>query len=107
MFPWRGISRGTLMSMEVARAHLSPTHRVLALVGAALQAVAGFYVAFSGLLAPLWGVVVLVLVWVATTAWAVRRWRNHAFAVLVAFGVMTAFWTGFLLIGDAFFGFGA
>ena len=89
--------------MEVTPSAIGPAHRIFALVGGALQLVAGFYVAASILLAPLWGVAVLFAVWLATTYWAVRNWRKHQFATLFAFAIMVAFWVGFLLLGDALF----
>lgn len=104
---WVAVTAWAALRMSSARPSLSPTHRVLASVGAVLQAVAGFYVAFSSLLAPPWGVAVLAAAWVATTVWAVRNWTTSRFAMLIAVGVMAVFWTAFLLIGDAFFDFGA
>lgn len=104
---WLAVTVWAARRMSSARPSLSPTHRVLASVGAVLQAVAGFYVAFSFLLAPPWVVAVLAAAWVATTVWAVRNWTTYRFAMLIAVAAMAVFWTVVLLIGDAFFDFGA
>lgn len=93
--------------MTSTRVPVGTSHRVLAITGAALQAVAGFYVAFSGLLAPPWGVATLMIVWVATTTWAVRNWKRRRFATLIAFGVMAVFWVAFLNLGNLVLGWTA
>ena len=93
--------------MRNARDHIDFGHRALALLGAVLQAIAGFWVAASGLVAPPWGVAVLAAVWLSATIWALRHWRSGRFAVIIAFCAVAAFWLVFLLIGDAFFGFQA
>lgn len=66
--------------MNARESELTATHVILAVVGAAVQLVAGFLVAFSSLVAPPWGVAVLWVVWMATTVWGVRNWRRSTFA---------------------------
>ncbi len=93
--------------MTSTRVPVGTFHRVLAITGAALQAVAGLYVAVSGLLAPPWGVAMLVIVWLATTTWAMRNWRRRRLATLIAFGAMAVFWVAFLNFGDLVLGWTA
>jgi hypothetical protein len=82
-------------------------HLSVALIGAGTQLVAGFFVAFSSLVAPPWGVAVLWAVWMATTVWGVRNWRRRVFAPLIAVGVMVLFWVAFLNFGDHVLGWTA
>jgi hypothetical protein len=82
-------------------------HLTVALVGAGTQLVAGFFVAFSSLVAPAWGVGVLWAVWIATTVWGVRNWRRRVFAPLIAVSLMVLFWVAFLNFGDHVLGWTA
>ncbi len=93
--------------MTSTRVPVDAFHRVLTITGATLQAVAGIFVAVSGLLAPPWGVAVLVIVWLATTTWAMSSWRRRRFATLIAFAAMALFWVVFLNFGDLVLGWTA
>ena len=90
--------------MNARESGFTTTHLSLALVGASVQLFAGFFVAFSSLVAPPWGVAVLWTVWMATTVWGVRNWRRSTFAPLIAAGVMAVFWVAFLNVGDLVLG---
>jgi hypothetical protein len=73
-------------------------------VGLALHVLVGFFpYGASGLVAPLYGMVVLYLVWTAllVLAW---RWRPaNPWAVLLVPLVAVALWFAFLSLGEAVF----
>lgn len=86
---------------------LTPVHLLFALIGAALHLVIGFFVAASGLVAPAWGVAVLVVAWLAGAVVAVMRWRRSMFLPLLVACGTAAFWIGFLTFGDVVLGWTA
>ena len=90
--------------MNRRESEFTTTHLIVARVGAGVQLLAGVLVAFSSLVAPLWGVAVLWAVWIATTVWGVRNWRRSFFAPFIAVGVMAIFWVAFLNFGDLVLG---
>ncbi|NIR37342.1 MAG: hypothetical protein GWO22_15545, partial [Actinobacteria bacterium] len=61
---------------------ITGAHRFLALAGGVLHMAIGFVVAVSSLVAPLWAVLVLWVIWIAAAMWAIRTWRRHRFATL-------------------------
>ena len=89
------------------REPLSPAAVIFAIVGAGIHLVMGFFVAFSGLLAPVWGVVVLVAAWLGLTIWAVRGWRRGPIITMGVPLLMVAFWFIFLTFGDLVLGWTA
>ncbi|GEP39563.1 hypothetical protein NPS01_32260 [Nocardioides psychrotolerans] len=76
-------------------------------VGMILMAAAFFLYAASGLVAPWWGVVLLVLVWIALFVLCCAWWTPHprrlVWVALFAF----VFWFGALTAGGAFLGWTA
>lgn len=80
---------------------------IFAIVGGGVHLVMGFFVAFSGLIAPAWGVAVLVTVWLALTVWGVRKWRNGPRITMGLPLLMVAFWFAFLTFGDIVLGWTA
>lgn len=73
---------------------------------AAMVAVLPFYLA-SGLVAPLWAVVGLLLCW-AALAYLVVRWRrSHPFGVLVLPVVAIGWWFLVISAGEAWLGWTA
>lgn len=65
-----------------------------------------FYLA-SGLMAPLWAVVVLLLVWLLLFVWGCRWFRSHPFRVILLPLASAAFWFVALSAGEAFLGWTA
>lgn len=61
---------------------ISPRHLLYSLVGWGLQAVFGVMAFASGLIAPPWGVVVIITVWLATALYSIARWRRTAWIPL-------------------------
>ena len=93
--------------MDQPEPQLTPTHLVFALIGLAMMLVAGFFIFFSTLIAPLWAVFLLWLVWLSASLWAWRAWRRSMFAPLIA-GVGVSFvWIVAINLGDAFLGWTA
>lgn len=86
---------------------LSPAAIVFAIVGASIHLVMGFFVAFSGLLVPPWGVGVLVAVWLGLTVWGGRSWRNGPSITMGLPLLMVSFWFAFLTFGDLVLGWTA
>ncbi len=93
--------------MEETEQDTSPTSIVLGLVALALQLVVGYFVLASGLVAPLWAVLMLVVVWVVALIVGWRIWRSHP-AVSVAVPVVTALiWLAVIFAGGQFLGWTA
>lgn len=76
--------------MSSADDHSPEAYRTLfALIGAGMQVTALVLIAASALVAPVWAVVALGVVWVATTVWSwlgfgERAWLPTAMGTLVA-----------------------
>ena len=70
-------------------------------VACILQAVVGFMYLLSGLVAPLYGVVILWAIWIAATVVLVR-YRKRGPVILLVPIVSGAIWFAILSIGDAF-----
>jgi hypothetical protein len=66
-----------------------------------------FLNAASGLLAPLWGVAVLLGVWFALLLVGFRWWTPHPLRVAVLPLVSGVAWFGLLMAGDLWFGWNA
>lgn len=83
--------------------------KVLAGIGIALHLLAGvFPFAASGLIAPLWGVVVLYLWWLALLAVAVRFVRTRRWRLVLAVPfVAVAGWFALMSFGGAVLGWTA
>lgn len=86
---------------------LTPVHVLFVLIGAALHLVVGFFVAASGLVAPPWGVAILVVVWVIGAVVALRRWRSSMFVPLIVACATAVFWIGLVAFGGAVLGWNA
>lgn len=77
---------------------------VVAVLGIALLLVVlPFYLA-SGLVAPLWAIVVLLLVWALLFVLACRWFRRHPYRVLLLPVLAAAAWFGTISAGEAFLG---
>lgn len=65
-----------------------------------------YYLA-SGLVAPLWAVIVLVAVWAALLVVAIRLWRTRPFLVPLVPVVAVAIWFAAISAGEAWLGWTA
>ncbi len=65
-----------------------------------------FYLA-SGLVAPLWAIVVLLMVWIALFLLGIRWFRRHPFWVIGLPVVAVAIWFGVLTAGEQLLGWTA
>ncbi|HEX2368274.1 MAG TPA: hypothetical protein VHM94_03460 [Acidimicrobiia bacterium] len=92
---------------ETTNGLASPVAIVLGLVALALHLVVGYFVLASGLVAPLWAVLMLVLIWVVALIVGWRIWRTHP-AVAVVVPVATALiWLAVIAAGGRFLGWTA
>lgn len=81
-----------------------PAGRILALVGLILYLVTGvFPFAASGLVAPLWGIVVLYVGWLIGLWVTIRLFRSRSLWTLAMPVVALAFWWVVLTIGESAF----
>lgn len=60
----------------------------------------GFFYAFAGLLAPLWGVAVLWAIWIGLAVLMVRWWRGNPWKVFAIPYVAGAVWGAVLYLGE-------
>lgn len=82
-------------------------HHAARWTGLLLFAGVSWLYAFTGLLAPTWGVAILWGLWLAQLWIFIKLWRNQGWRVLVASVVAYLIWAGVLLAGDVFLGWTA
>lgn len=87
--------------MEHPEAELTPRHLLYALVGAGLMLAVGVLVVSSGLVAPLWAVVLLIAVWLAAAVASVVTWRRKPWMPLLAAIGVAAIWVALLSFGGS------
>lgn len=85
----------------------SGLHTAVRWVGLLLFLMAGWLYLSSGLLAPIWAVGVLWVVWVVLFVALVRAWRSRPWMVLAAPVIAYVIWAGVMLAGDFFLGWTA
>ena len=73
-------------------------------LGAVLFVVASWFYAASGLIAPIWAVAVLWLLWLGLLITLIRAWRPKPWRVLAVSLVAYLIWAGVMLVGE--FGLG-
>jgi hypothetical protein len=61
----------------------------------------------SGLLAPMWAVGVLWVLWLALLVALIKVWRSHPWLVLATPVLAYLIWAGVLLLGEFFLGWSA
>ena len=86
---------------------ISQTHLLFALIGAALMVFIGVFVFASTLIAPIWAVAVMGVVWLAGVVWSWLRWRRSMFAPLLAAVGVGGLWIVVVNLGDALLGWTA
>ncbi len=79
---------------------ISQTHLLFALIGFALMIFVGLFVLASTLIAPLWAVALMGVVWVAAAVWSWIRWRRSMFAPLLAATGVGVLWIAVVNLGD-------
>ena len=80
---------------------------IFAVVGGSIHLVMGFFVAFSGLLAPPWAVAILVAMWLGLAVWWLRGWRRGPHITMGLPLLMVVFWFATLTFGDLVLGWTA
>jgi len=83
--------------------HAAVVGRVAGVVGAAGHLFGLFLYAVSGLLAPFWGVAVLIGVWLALSAVGVRLWRERPVLLILLPAVDIVIWVAVMSAGEAYF----
>lgn len=78
-----------------------------AFVGMVAMAAVFFLYAVSGLVAPLWGVVLLLLIWVALFVLCVRWWTPHPGRLPFVAAVAVVVWFAVISAGGAWLGWTA
>jgi hypothetical protein len=86
----------------MAGAKMSAGQLVIFILAAALHLVAGYFYLASGLVAPLWGVALLMLIWLALAVWGYRN--RHRPLVLLVPVVAAVAWFVILTAGETLFG---
>ncbi len=71
--------------------------------GAILFLGTGFAYATSGLVAPVWGLVVLWVIWAALAVLLIRWWRDNPWKVLAIPVIAAAAWAIVLFVGETLF----
>ncbi|HSK23718.1 MAG TPA: hypothetical protein VK906_11105 [Egicoccus sp.] len=89
------------------RSRPSPLDVVAIALAAILQLGVGFITLTSGLVAPLWALVFLGLVWCLAVALLIRFARTRAVLTLLVPVGNAAVWVGMLAFGDAVLGWTA
>jgi hypothetical protein len=83
-----------------------PGYLAAGLAMAALAVIGIFYVS-AGLVAPLWAVIVLVIIWVALVVTGVRWFRRRPFHVLLLPVVAVLIWFAVITLGERLLGWTA
>lgn len=76
-------------------------------LGVALMVVVGWMYLVSGLVAPMWAVIALLVVWGVIFGFAIKVWARHPWWVLAAPLVALAVWFVTLWVGGEFLGWTA
>ena len=78
---------------SVTDEHTPEAYRTLfALIGAGLQATALVFILASALVAPGWVVIALSVLWVLTTVWSWRGWRQRIWLPIAAGTLVAMLW---------------
>lgn len=86
----------------MAGARMSAGQLVILIIAAGLHLVAGYFYIASGLLAPLWAVALLMLIWLALAVWGYGI-RNRPIVLLVPV-VAAVVWFVILTAGETLLG---
>ncbi|MEV0456594.1 hypothetical protein [Catellatospora methionotrophica] len=78
--------------------------KIVGVLGIVAHVVLAPYYLASGLLAPLWAVIVLMVIWTALLVYAIRLWRTRPFLVPLVPVVAVAVWFAVMGAGEAWLG---
>lgn len=81
--------------------------RVGAWTGVVLMVVPLYLFAVSGLVAPVWAVVGLLVLWVLALSWAIKSRDRHPWFVLALPAALVGVWFAVLTVGGALLGWTA
>ncbi|WP_298585319.1 hypothetical protein [uncultured Kocuria sp.] len=82
----------------------TPLFVVAVVIAALAQLVAGFFYMASGLMAPLWAILLLGAWWLFLTYVGVRLVQRRSYLVLLVPVVAAATWFGVMTLGEAVLG---
>jgi hypothetical protein len=91
---------------QTANEQRAPGGLIVDILGFALYLVAGYLVLVSGLVMPLWAVLLLALVWVTGLFLAIR-WRKQRNRFLALPFIIFAIWLATAYLGGTFLGWTA
>jgi hypothetical protein len=83
---------------------LTLTRRLVLVLAVGLHLATGFFYLAAGLVAPLWGVLLLWAAWIGLMWLLVRLWRQHAVLALLVPPASIGLFVGVLSAGDAWLG---
>lgn len=86
------------------RTTTQPLFVVAVVIAALAQLVAGYFYMASGLMAPLWAIVLLGVWWVVLTYVGVRLVKRRSYLVLLVPVVTAATWLGVMTLGETVLG---
>jgi hypothetical protein len=89
----------------MAGAKMSAGQTVILILATLLHLVIGYFYLVTGLMAPVWGVGLLLLIWLGLTIWGYRN-RHRALVILVPL-VAVAVWFVVLSLGEILLGWTA
>lgn len=89
----------------MAGAKMSAGQTVILILATLLHLVAGYFYLVTGLMAPVWGVGLLLLIWIGLAIWGYRN-RHRALVILVPL-VAVAVWFVVLSLGESLLGWTA
>jgi hypothetical protein len=81
----------------------SRNNQVLRIIGLILFVGTGFLYLASGLVAPLWGIALLWVIWLGLLWLLVRSWKRSAVTVLAIPFIAAAVWFLVISLGEAVF----
>lgn len=86
----------------MAGAKMSAGQLIILILAAGLHLVAGYFYIASGLVAPLWGVTLLMMIWLGLAVWGYRN--RHRPTVLLVPIVAAIAWFVILTAGETLLG---
>lgn len=81
--------------------------RVGRVLGLLLMLVVGYIYLVSGLVAPMWAVIALLLIWAVVFVLGIREWNSRPLWILAAPFALFVFWAVVIWAGGQFLGWSA
>ena len=94
------------MRLQAARA-TSVAQKLGRALGLLLMLIVGYFYVVSGLVAPLWAVIMLLVVWGIVLIIGIREWNTRPLWMLAAPFALMVFWAVVIWAGGQFLGWNA